>query len=107
MNNTKKLDESVGRKVRKALALARNNSSEHESQTAMLMAQKIMAQYGLTMQDVVEKIPQEKKVIHGEATNYGRNQWWKKTLSAIIAENFRCFSYNGKQFDSSRKLIET
>lgn len=95
----KKIDESVLRKVRKAIALASNNPSEHEAHTAMLMAQRMMAEHGLTMQDVEETADwqKDKNVIHKEATTYSKSPWWKKNLSTTIAENFRCFSYINKR----------
>lgn len=88
------LNENILRKVRKALALANNNPSEQEAQSAMLMAQRVLAEHGLSIQDVEEpEDKQDKNVVHEHATEYGRTIWWKKHLSATVAENFRCFSY--------------
>jgi hypothetical protein len=99
----KEIDESILRKVRKALALAGNNPSEQEAQTAMLMAQRIMAQYGLSIGDVeVHQDQHKRNVVHKAATEYRKNRWWKKRLSAIIAENFRCYSYNNHRGGASQ-----
>ncbi|GED69412.1 hypothetical protein BRE01_31140 [Brevibacillus reuszeri] len=97
------LNENILRKVRKALALASNNPSEQEAQSAMLMAQRVLAEHGLSIQDVQEsENEQEKNVIHEHATEYGKTIWWKKRLSAIVAENFRCFSYINKRSNASQ-----
>ncbi|MED4572828.1 DUF2786 domain-containing protein [Brevibacillus agri] len=97
------MNENILRKVRKALALASNNPSEQEAQAAMLMAQRVLAEHGLSIQDVEEhEEKQDKNVIHEHATEYGKTIWWKKSLSATIAENFRCFSYVNKKCGASQ-----
>jgi hypothetical protein len=68
------------------------------------MAQKLMLQHNLTMDDV-EEIESDKKIplnIRKEAykkpvTNYMNLPWWYGSLAMIISENFRCFCF--KQTD--------
>lgn len=64
----------------------------------MLMAQRVLAEHGLSIQDVEEpEDKQDKNVVHEHATEYGKTIWWKKHLFATVAENFRCFSYINKR----------
>jgi len=82
-------------KVKKTLNLAMNNNNEHEAKLAMLKAQEIMAKYNLSMKDVEARSEIEKKVaVEKDATDpSGRTPWWYKTLSVIIAKNFKCHPY--------------
>lgn len=93
LNNDKEKMDSVIGKIQKALALANdNNTQAEESDTAMLMAQRLMAKYNISMSDI--EVEEEKKdVVEGDGTEYTRLQWWMKDLSSIIGENFRCYNY--------------
>jgi Protein of unknown function (DUF2786) len=97
MSNVKEFDkekmESVIKKIQKALALANDNKKNpEESETAMLMAQKLMAKYQLSMNDV-EVADDSKQAIEGDGTDYTRLQWWMKIVANIIADNFKCYCY--------------
>jgi hypothetical protein len=88
--------EKVIDKVKKLLAIANDDrGSEHEAHSAMLMAQKFMANHGLTMADVdaTETQTETKEVVrdYGEATT--RLMWYHRSLAGVIAKNFRCTSY--------------
>lgn len=101
MTNNVENIEDVIRKVKKCLALA-NDKNDDESQTAMLLAQKMLAKHSLSMKDIDFDLeqPRNKNVLEGDGTRYTKLQWWMKSLSSIIAKNFRCYnitrSWNGK-----------
>ncbi|BCV20352.1 DUF2786 domain-containing protein [Moorella sp. Hama-1] len=84
------VNEKVLEKVKKILALASNNPSEEEAQAAMLMAQRIMAENGITLAEV-EGFTNE--VVDVPITQPHRTRWWYKILATIIADNFRCEAY--------------
>jgi hypothetical protein len=86
--------EEVVSKIRKLLALA-HDSAKHsdESDTAMLMAQKLMAKNNIKMEDVNLDEPSNKNVIEGDGSEYTKLQWWMKDLARIIAQNFKCYNY--------------
>jgi len=88
-------DKVIDRIV-KILAKASNNPSREEAETALLMAQRIMAQHGLAVSDIEndQDVRGKKEVIDEEATDEGRHSWWEKLLASIIADNFRCVSYS-------------
>lgn len=99
------IDQNVLRKIQKALSLANNNSSVHESQTAMLLAQKLMLQHGVSASDLKMEHEVIKEVTHRNATDFGRTPWWKRQLGVIIAENFRCSMYISKIQKANRVMF--
>lgn len=85
------ITESALRKIRKALALARDNSNADESHSAMLLAQRLMAKHNFTASDIVEN-----DVIKKTGKSYSKARriaWWQLNLGNIVAENFRCYSF--------------
>lgn len=80
-------------KVKKILALASNNPSEEEAQAAMLMAQRIMAENGITMTDIESNNCFTNEVVDVPITSPYRTPWWHKILATVIGENFRCEAY--------------
>lgn len=94
------LDEKVLHRVRALLNLARNGGDpeSNEAQTALLMAQRFMAENGINeveVGDPNEEI-QQKEVLDNYATDFEKLSWWKKSLGRVIAQNFRCYSYLNK-----------
>ena len=87
--------DKVMNRVKKLLNLgdASKNNSEAEAQSALLMAQRMMAENGLTMADVdaasdtPNKLPE---IVQRYATvGSTKMPWWYRTLGSIIADNFR------------------
>lgn len=95
------VDESVLRKIKKALALADSakNPSSEEAQTAMLKAQELMAKYGVSVSDIKDVNTNPANAVKKEVSHSAvqpeseKNAWWKKSLSLVIADNFRCYAY--------------
>jgi hypothetical protein len=81
-------------KIRKVLALT-ENTNKNEAENAMLMAQKLLAENNMTIQDIS---PEEKKkhVLNSAVKVARRFSWWKIKLSLIIAKNFKCYTYRSK-----------
>lgn len=101
-NNTEK-NERILEKVRKMLALAGNNPSQEEADSALLMAQRMLAKYNMTISDIEDINDADlKEVINEGVTDYAKTPWWHKRLSYIIASNFKCKSYNNKSGGYSR-----
>lgn len=95
MTNNVENMEDVIRKVQKLFALANDgNKTSDESDTAMLMAQKLLAKHRLSMKDIeMANGKQSRKAIYGDGTEYTRLQWWMKTLAMTISENFKCYTF--------------
>jgi hypothetical protein len=87
--------ENVMSKIRKALALANDSANDHECETALLMAQRLMVKHGIELSEV-ESIAEEesKEVVEQNITDRGRTPYWKKALATVIADNFRCYNFN-------------
>ena len=75
-------------KIRKLLNLAKSNN-ENEAQSAMLMAQKLMAQHDIEMSQV-EDAPVDHSVLEEEADKKRHRTKWKRALAECIAHNFKC-----------------
>ena len=80
--------EKIIEKVKKILELSKNNPSAEEAESAALKAQKLMAEYHISMAEIetmndVENIS-EKRV------EVGKGNKWKYFLAGIVAKNFRC-----------------
>lgn len=83
--------EKIIGKIKKVLALSKNNPSEEEAKAAALTAQKLMAEYHISMSeiDMVEDIDN----IVEETVNVGTGNKWKYSLAGIVAKNFRCKNF--------------
>ena len=86
-----KAKESAMRRVKKLLALAGNNPNEQEAKAAMLKAQQLMAEQGLSMTDVDGGVTANNVINNG--TKMENTTWWVPQLASVIGENFRCYVY--------------
>jgi len=87
-------NEKVLDKVKKLLTKADSsyNSNENECEAAMLKAQSLLAEAGLSMEDLSDDVAL-KEIIETLVMGYGSTIWWKKALARIICANFRCISF--------------
>ncbi len=85
--------------VRKCIALSGNNPSIEEAKSAILNAQRLIAEHNISNEEITSN-SDEKQVSHSVVVDWGRNPLWKRVLASVIAEYFRCFWYvrsdNGK-----------
>lgn len=91
-------------KIRKLFALAESDF-EAEAESAMLKAQELLLQHGLTMTDVEsDQSDQKEKVATQEAVDHGRKNvpGWHKSLSIVIARNFRCEVFSDFYYENGR-----
>lgn len=84
-------EQKIIRKIQGLLAIARDEKNDKESQSAFLLAQKLMVQYGLEEQQVTDESAESKKSAITElaVTAYKRLFWWERYLAQIISTNFR------------------
>jgi hypothetical protein len=85
--------QDIIRKIQKALALANGNANANESQTAMLLAQRLMAENNINMAQVDIKYQEQKVATKIRAKIKKRLDWWAYNLADIIAKNFKCYAY--------------
>lgn len=83
--------DKIINKIQKLLALA-SSKNENEAQTAMLMAQKLMAIHNIEMSQV-ETVGVDNNVIEEQADVKSHKTKWKRWLANVIAINFRCETF--------------
>ena len=84
-------------KISKTLRLGTNNSNENEAQSAILAAQRLMAKYHISQEEIDDFLNEsenkDSQVIEEKAENEMNNEKWKKRLMITVAKNFRCDVY--------------
>ena len=86
--------EKVISKIRKLLDRTVNNPHQGEVEAALLLAQRLMVEHGVTMMDVAtEDQKKTKEVVKEAGHDFTRTPWWYKELGMILANNFRCYLY--------------
>lgn len=79
-------------KIQKLLALSKS-SNENESQNAMMMAQRLLVKYKLSLKDIEQYKNETIKVNENRTGIKFRGSNWKSNLSQIIADNFGCYLF--------------
>ncbi len=82
--------EQVLLKIKKLLDLADRSTFEGESINAMMMAQKLMAKHHVDEDDVDALGKKKESIERCVIFRAKRSVWWKSTLAAMIAINFKC-----------------
>lgn len=97
-------NEAIIRKIKGLLAIAEDNKDDEESQSAFIMAQKLMMKHNISMGEVDHASKASQEVSDGKVTVYKKLFWWERRLASIISENFRVkFYYNNKVLDGETK----
>lgn len=86
MSETKR-DEVIGR-IKKLLNLAdkSKNNSDAEAESALLMAQKLMAEHDIS----IDQTSEEKIAYANEVCRHKWNMGFRKSLASVLAKNFKC-----------------
>lgn len=95
--------ESVLDKVRKLRLVADRSTNQHEAHSALLLAQKLLAQHDLAETEVVIQAEgrSHNPVVTVDALSMGsRTTVWKADLASIIASNLRCEAYLDTVYDA-------
>lgn len=84
-------NQKIIRKIRGLLAIAQDEKNDEESQSAFMLAQKLMLQYGLDVSELTEQslTGPEAAIQEEPVTVYKRLYWWERYLAQIISRNFR------------------
>lgn len=86
-------DVRIKNRIRKLLSIAEDSEFEGEVQSALLKARQLMAEHDLNENDVTDAKSRGDVVVE-EIYVGARQVLWKSLLCKVIAENFRCMSYN-------------
>lgn len=85
------VNDKILEKIRNLLSLAEDGGNDEESQTALLMAQKLMLKHKISQNEL--NVGGEQKIVIRSLSVYKRIYWWEKVLVKIIADNFRVMFY--------------
>lgn len=85
------VNDKILEKIRNLLSLAEDGGNDEESQTALLMAQKLMLKHKISQNEL--NLGGEQKIVIRSLSVYKRIYWWEKVLVKIIADNFRVMYY--------------
>lgn len=102
------VNDKILQKIRNLLELAEDGQNDEESQTALLMAQKLMLKHKISQKEV--NATESAEIVLKSLSVYKRIYWWEKSLATVIAQNFRVMHYvqsNRLPFQSStvRKIV--
>lgn len=98
-------NKKIIKKIKGLLAISRDQKNDEESQSAFILAQKLMIQYNIDKNEVEElSVDSENDVIGEESvTIYKRLYWWERQLACIISEDFLNNKYLGRQ--KKRRIV--
>lgn len=101
---TEERNASIIKKIKGLIAIANDEKNDEESQSAFIMAQKLMMKHNIAQSDVMDA-QQSKEVSNGAVTVYKQLKWWETTLATIISENFRVkWYYANKTLEGERRV---
>lgn len=83
--------EKIVEQIRKLLALAGNNPSQNEANSAALKAQALMAKYNIDIADVEDEAAKLEEIVEEEVIYADGHTMtnWKLRLASVICANFR------------------
>lgn len=98
-------NKKIIKKIKGLLAISRDQKNDEESQSAFLLAQKLMLQYSIDKFEVEDyELSSEMDTIDEESvTIFKKLYWWERILASIISENFRVKNYLKNGFSGKQK----
>lgn len=98
-------NKKIIKKVKGLLAIAKDERNDEESQSAFILAQKLMIQYQIDKHEVEDyELSSELTEINEESvTIYKRLYWWERSLAQIIAKNFRVKNFLNSKYIGKQK----
>lgn len=86
------INESIVKKIKGLLAIANDNKNDEESQSAFLLAQKLMLKHKISIA-AIEENSDRPTIEEGQVTAHKKLFWWERKLAIVISENFRVKNY--------------
>ncbi|MGY3219147.1 DUF2786 domain-containing protein [Bacillus sp. TE9122W] len=97
-------NESIIKKIKGLLAIADDSKNDEESQSAFLLAQKLMIKHDIQQSDVETSRDEKQEIIKVQAVAYKKLFWWERQLARIIAKNFRVkFYYHNRILNGEKR----
>lgn len=92
-------NDAIIKKIRGLLAVAKDNCNDNESQSAFLMAQKLMIKNRITLSMVEDSDSIQEEIQKVQVTAFKTLFWWERTLAQIISKNFRVKNYTNSIYE--------
>ena len=98
-------NKKIIKKIKGLLAISRDQKNDEESQSAFVLAQKLMIQYNIDKSEIEELSVDSKNDVIGEesVTIYKRLYWWERQLALIISKNFRVKNFLNNKYSGRQK----
>ena len=84
-------DKKIIDRIKKLLALAKENTNAAEATAAALKAQKLIAEYDVSKAELHEDEPENLVEVKSDSDTHGNP--WGVSLASAVADNFRCRLY--------------
>ena len=98
--------DKIIHKILDLMKLAQDNPNDEEGQTALLLAQKLLLKYNLSLEDIHSNTSQDDpEISEMGAKSLKRMAWWKLKLHAILARNFRCKSIRRRRHQKTTLIF--
>lgn len=81
--------ESILKKIKGLLAIANDEQNDEESQSAFLLAQKLMIKHQISMSEIDTLNNDSPSIDEGQVTAHKKLFWWERSLATIISKNFK------------------
>lgn len=84
-------NEKIIKKIKGLLAISRDERNDEESQSAFVLAQRLMIQYSIdkSLVEGPEYYENEDSIDEESVTIFKKLYWWERELSNIISKNFK------------------
>lgn len=94
-------NKNIIKKIKGLLAISKDQKNDEESQSAFVLAQKMMIRYNIEKHEVEDVNLDDDAGMIGEesVTIYKRLYWWERQLAGIISKNFKV-----KNFLTSKRI---
>lgn len=97
------MKDRIVSKIQKLLARTQSNYAA-EAESALLKAQELMVQHGLSLRDVQETQPEEAQNVEERGVFHSQAPMWHGRIARILADNFRCHSIWLWQYRAGRNI---
>lgn len=101
-------NKKILKKIKGLLAIAKDSkgSSDEESQSAFLLAQRLMVENDISKNELIDSIEDVGSIGEESVTVYKKLFWWERELGEIISKNFKvkCF-YSHKKTKYKSKIV--
>lgn len=94
--------EDIISRIRKLLALGRDNPSAEEATSAVLMAQRLIVKYGVSDDELNADGDAPENIVGVDAEPLVNARAWRWQLACIIADSFRCKMWQTKYMSAGR-----